>query len=90
MERRDRSLKGLNELIHLDSLDSDERAQGLVRWVDKYLTKHTISEFDLELSDLKKLSELFYKNIMFLKDHKENTRQELIETKKLKSFASNS
>ena len=90
MERRDWSLKGLSELNYLDSLDSNQRAQGLIRWVDKYLTKHTITEFDLELGDLKKLSELFYRNIVFLKDHKEHTRQELLRMRKLRSFVSNS
>lgn len=90
MERRDWSLKGLSELRYLDSLDSTERAQGLIRWVEKYLTQHTISEFDLELTDLKKLSELFYKNITFLKDHQEHTRQELLRMKKLRSYISNS
>lgn len=90
MERRDWSVKGLNELTYLDSLDTTQRAQGLIRWVDKYLTKHAISEFDLEIVDLKRLSELFYKNIIFLKDHKENTRQELIRMKKVRSFVSNS
>lgn len=90
MERRNWSLKGLSELTYLNSLDSNERAQALIRWVEKYLTKHAISEFDLEITDLKKLSELFYKNIIFLKDHKENTRKELIRINKVKSFVSNS
>lgn len=90
MERRDWSLKGLTELKYLNSLDASERAQGLIRWVDTYLTKHSISEFDLELKDLKKLSELFYNNLVFLKDHKENTRQELIRMKKMRSFMLNS
>lgn len=90
MERRDWSLKGLKELSYLNSLDADQRAQGLVRWVDKYLTKNTITDFDLELKDLKKLSELFYNNLVFLKDHKENTRQELLRMKKMRSFVLNS
>lgn len=90
MERRDWSLAGLSELTYLNSLDSDERAQGLIRWVEKYLTKHTIAEFDLEINDLKKLSELFYKNIIFLKDHKEHTRQEILKMRKMKSFMLNS
>ena len=90
MERRNWSLKGLSELTYLNSLDSNERAQALILWVEKYLTKHAISEFDLEITDLKKLSELFYKNIIFLKDHKENTRKELIRINKVKSFVSNS
>ena len=89
MERRDRSVKALHELIYLNSLDDNERAQGLIRWVEKYLTEHTINEFDLELKDLKQLSELFYKNIIFLKEHKESTRQELIKMKKVKSYLSN-
>ena len=49
-----------------------------------------IFEFDLETSDLKRLSELFYANISFLKVHKENTRLELIENKKLKEFIKHS
>ncbi len=86
MERRDWSIKALTELIYIDSLDDFERAQALVKWVGEYLTKHNISEFDLELDDLKRLSELFYKNITFLKSYKDNTREELINMKKMKNF----
>lgn len=78
MERRDWSLKALSELIYIDSLESFEKADALVNWHKNYLTDDSIENFDLELNDLKKLEELFFKNINFLKKHKEETRQELI------------
>lgn len=86
MERRDRSLKALSELIYIDSLDSFEKADALVKWYDTYLKVDTIENFDLELSDLKKLEELFFRNINFLKDHKEETRLELLKMQKMKRF----
>ncbi len=89
MERRDRSLRALEELIYIDSLDSDERAAALLRWHKKYLTSEKITDFDLIKSDLVKLLELFYKNINFLKEHKEKTRQDMIENKKMQRFLNN-
>ena len=88
MERRNWSLKALEELIYIDSLDSYERADALIRWHKKYLTDKKITDFDLETDDLKKLSELFYKNINFLKEHKEQTRQDMVENKKMQRFLS--
>ena len=86
MERRDRSLKALEELIYIDSLESYEKADSLVRWYEKYLSKDDITNFDLELDDLKRLSELFYKNINFLKEYKEQARKDMVENRKLQRF----
>ena len=65
MERRNRSLKALNELIYIDSLDSFEKGDALVNWYNDYLSENLIEEFDLELKDLKTLEELFFRNINF-------------------------
>ena len=89
MERRDRSLKAFKELTYIDSLDSYEKADALVRWFDTYLKDDSIENFDLELIDLKKLEELFFKSINFLKNHKEETRQELVKMQKMKRFLKN-
>lgn len=89
MERRNRSLKALEELIYIDSLDSNERADSLITWYDEYLSNDEISNFDLELEDLKKLSELFYKNIDFLNKFKEKTRQEMVQNRKMQRFLQN-
>ena len=89
MERRNRSLKALKELIYIDSLDSFAKADAMVRWFDSYLKDDSIENFDLELNDLKKLEELFFKSINFLKNHKEETRQELIKMQKMKRFLKN-
>lgn len=86
MERRDWSLKALKELIYIDSLDSNERAEALVRWNNKFLSKNQISDFDLDESELKKLSELFFKSIDFLKNHKEEVRKNMLENRKLQRF----
>ena len=89
MERRDRSLKALKELVYIDSLDSFEKADAIVKWFDDYLKDDSIDNFDLELDDLKKLEELFFKSNNFLKNHKEETRQELIKMQKMKRFLKN-
>ena len=67
MERRDWSLKALEELTYIDSLESYERADALVKWYNKYLSDNDINEFDLLLSDLQRLQELFYKKYCFFK-----------------------
>ncbi|MGB6330104.1 MAG: hypothetical protein WBF48_14365 [Halarcobacter sp.] len=89
MERRNRSLKALEELIYIDSLDAYEKANALVLWHNKYLLNEEITNFDLEQEDLKVLFELFYKNINFLKEHKEQTRKDMVENKKLQRFLNN-
>lgn len=86
MERRDWSLKALSELNYIDSLDASLKADSLVRWYNDYLSEQKIQDFDLDIEDLKKLEELFFKNINFLKQHKEDTRQELINVKKMQTF----
>ena len=86
MERRDRSLKALKALEYVDSLDSFDKADALVRWYDNYLVEDSIENFQLEIEELKKLEELFFKNINFLKKHKEETRIELLNTQKMKRF----
>ena len=89
MERRDRSLKALNELIYIDSLDASSRALGIVRWVEKYLQGEGIDGFDLELNELYVMSELFHKNISFLKMHLKDTKKEWLNTKKMRQFFTN-
>lgn len=89
MERRDWSLKALNELTYIDSLEPLDKADALIRWHENYLTNDTIEDFDLELIDLKKMEELFFKNINFLKIHREKTRQELVQMQKMKRFLKN-
>ena len=86
MERRNRSLKALHELVYIDSLDSLDKANALVKWYDSYLENDSISDFDLEVEDLKKLEELFFKSIVFFKAQKEETRLELIKMQKVKRF----
>lgn len=89
MERRDRSLKILNELIYIDSLDSYEKADSLVRWAENYLSDNFISELDLEIDDVKKLKELFFKNINFLIKQKDEARGEIANLQKMKKFLKN-
>ena len=86
MERRDRSLKALEELRYINSLDPSDRARSLIKWVEKYLPNEAIFNFELELDDLEILAELFYSNISFLKEHKENTRQEILKNRDLEKF----
>lgn len=89
MERRNRSLKALSELVYIDSLDSYDRATALIQWHEDYLKDSTIEDFDLELDDLKQMEELFFKSIDFLKEHKEVSRKELINMQKMKKFLNN-
>ncbi len=88
MERRNRSLKALEELIYIDSLDDNQKAPSLKRWSEKYLIEDISKNFDLKLNDFKKLSELFYKNINFLKDYRFKIKKELDSSKNIKKFFS--
>lgn len=88
MERRDWSLEALKRLQYIDSLDEGEpKAQALSSWVSKYLNEHSkIENFDLEIFDLRRLEELFFKNILFLKRHHTSMKKELDEFKKISKF----
>lgn len=86
MERRNRSLKALESLQYIDSLDSELRASSLQKWVENYLVQNDIKDFDLELKELEKLSELFYTNISFLKKHKQNIQSQLGNQTKIREF----
>jgi predicted glycosyltransferase len=88
MERRNWSLEALKHLQYIDSLDQEElKAQSLAEWVKKYLSNdHKIEDFDLELSALENLEELFFKNIKFLKKHTQDIKKELDNQKKIKKF----
>ncbi|MCJ8328050.1 MAG: hypothetical protein MJK08_13225 [Campylobacterales bacterium] len=90
MERRNRSIKALDELKFISYLEEDEKAQRLILWANKYLEKGNINDFDLELKDLESLSELFYSNLEFLNIKKDKTKDELDQSKKLKKFMLNS
>jgi len=86
MERRNWSLKALSELKYIDSLDSEQRAESLKDWVERNLTDNSISDFDLELKDFNSLSELFYKNITFLKNHRKDMKEAINNHKKIREF----
>ncbi len=86
MERRNRSIEALSSLKYIDTLDDDFRAKSLQDWVEKYLVDNQIEDFDLELFDLETLSELFYKNINFLKQHRANMKYEIDNHKKIREF----
>jgi len=88
MERRNRSLVALKELNYLNSLEPDTRAKLLNDWIEEHLVQNDISDLDLELSDLKKLDELFFKNIAFMKVHRLNMKNEIDNYKKIREFLS--
>ncbi|MGB5793458.1 hypothetical protein, partial [Poseidonibacter sp.] len=77
MERRDRSLKALSDLQYINELNEDLRAESLKSWVEDNLSKNKIDDFDLEIDDLNKLAELFYRNIAFLKSHRKNMKHQI-------------
>ena len=86
MERRNRSLKALKELEYIDVLDPELRASSLNKWVETYLVESSIEDFDLKLEELKKLYELFFKNIAFMKKHRINMKHEIDNYKKIREF----
>lgn len=89
MERRDWSLKALEELNRVDSLDDEEKAQGIKRWALKYLNTTDVTDFDLETKELLRLQELLYKNTDFLIQHTKEIQGDLKEINHLKKFLQN-
>ncbi|MEA2050397.1 MAG: hypothetical protein U9O56_06690 [Campylobacterota bacterium] len=89
MERRDRSLNALNELKYLDSLDLEDKANSLAIWVKKYLDTNQFLDFDLKRKELLLLSELFYKNLTFIKDYQKELRVSIDSYHKIRKFVNN-
>ena len=86
MERRNRSLEALERLQYIDSLELEQRATSLADWVNEYIGDLSADNLDLEMVDLKRLSELFYKNINFLKQHQIDIKSQLDSHNKIKQF----
>lgn len=87
MERRDWSLKALNELNFIDSLDSDERAEGLKRWSKNYLGQNDeFAKIDLTAEQLARFAELMQKNIYFLMQYRDNIKIQLHQNRDIKKF----
>ena len=87
MERRDRSLKALARLKYIDSLEeSSQKAMLLSKWIEEYLTNTPIEDFVLVTKDLELLSELFYKNIIFLKQYRVEIKTQLDSKNQIKQF----
>ena len=85
MERRDRSLEALKEIQYITSLNDDfKRGEKLLEWGKEYLSSE--DDFDLELDDLKKLSELIYMNMNFLKIHVSKAKTNVKDMHKIKKF----
>ena len=88
MERRNWSLKALEEIIYISSLNDDfDRGERLLDWSREYLDD--INNFDLETNDLKQLSELIYMNMNFLKTHLSKSKSNIKDMQKIKKFFNN-
>ena len=86
MERRNRSLKALEELVYIDSLDEYKKVPLIAKWVGQHLKEDIEKSFSLELNELEKLSELFYKSINLLKKYRINIKKQLDEKREIKKF----
>lgn len=86
MERRDWSLKALEELNFIDSLDDDERAEGLRRWTANYLAIDGMQSLSLNAVQLNRFAELMQKNIYFLKQHKDNIKAQIDQSRAIRKF----
>jgi hypothetical protein len=86
MERRNWSLEVYNNLVYIDSLDSDEKGKSLELWVEQYLDDDFLDKLDLKYQELKNFTELFYKTIEFLKSSQNELSIELNKNKNIKKF----
>ncbi len=86
MERRNRSLEALKRLIYVDSLDDEQRGEGLKSWASTYLDTTDVTNFDLTREELLKLRELLFKNANFLFTYREHILEELKSISQMKKF----
>lgn len=87
MERRDWSLELIKQLQYIDSLEDDLKGKSLVNWVEKYLVEEEfLNKLTLSHEELQNLSELFYKNITFLKNQSSILQSELKNNKNIQKF----
>jgi len=86
MERRNRSLELLNELKYIDTLDYLDKAIAIEQWAKQYMCENFEQTLDLQLDELENLTELFYKNINFLKKYKDDIQKDLRQSDKIKKF----
>ena len=90
MERRNRSLESLNQLRYLGSLEPEDRAEMLSIWVETYMDDVSIDNLELSSDEINELSEMFFKNIAFMKEHREYIKEQLDSHNKIKQFLVNS
>lgn len=88
MERRNGSLKALERLNYIDSLDDDERADLLRDWTQAYLDDRFIKSLDLHPEELIRLSELLARNITFLNNYRMQIKTDLENSKAIRKFLS--
>ena len=86
MERRNRSLEALTRLQYIDSLDDDEKAKNLLSWADIYLEDDISKSLNLDITQLHTFSELFYKNINFIKIYRANLKKQMDNGREIKKF----
>ena len=87
MERRNWSLESLNSLRYIDSLENENKAIHLEKWVEKYLNDNTfLDNIDLEVDSLNIFVELFYKNINFLKTYNKSLKKDIQKHNNIKKF----
>jgi hypothetical protein len=80
--------KVYTDIIYIDSLDNDEcKAEALLRWSEMYLDGDF--EAGLTIEEMRKLNELIYKNIIFLKDYLSRVQTSTKEVKSIKKFYGN-
>ena len=89
MERRNRSIKALDRLVYIDSLEDDQKASLLEEWVNEYIIKNSSDDpFYIRLTNQQReqLAELYYKNILFLKAYKDKLKEDMDSILRQKTF----
>jgi len=86
MERRNRSIEAFNKLLYIDSLDSEKKAVQLELWVADYLSSNLDFYKDLKEIELLQLSELYFKNISFLKSFRKQLKIDMEYISKQRKF----
>ena len=89
MERRNWSLEALKEIKYISTLSSKQRSYSLIEWCNTYLINNDIQDFDLPNTELKELSEYFFRNLEFMKKLKDETQVELLENRKIRKYMLN-
>ena len=86
MERRNRALESFKEFLYIDSLDGKDKADRLNNWISSYIIDNEPFYLYLTKEQQQLLSELYHKNILFLKNYNMQVKNDMDNIANMRKF----